>query len=114
MVKRFETVKKNVDFNNMINNGKVLKSDFYNIYYADNNISFAKFGIAVSKKYGNAVERNKIKRQIRNIIDNNKNLFSKNKNYIIMVGKKIKLISYSQMEEDLVKLLQKGKLNEKS
>ena len=113
-MKKYEVVKKNDDFNDIINTGKCLKSYYYNIYYKDINSLYPKFGIAVSKKYGNAVERNKVKRQVRSLIDHYKNLFSNGKNYIIMIRKGVKALTYSEMEQDLVKLLQKGNVNEKN
>lgn len=113
-LKKYEIVKKNDEFNDIINTGKYLKNRFYNIYYKDGNTDFPKFGIAVSKKIGHAVERNKIKRQLRSLIDQHKNLFAKPNNYIIMVRKGVKELSYSEMEEQFVHLLQKGFLNEKN
>ena len=113
-MKKYEVVKKNDEFNDIINTGKCLRNHFYNIYYKDGDFSFPKFGIAVSKKYGNAVLRNKVKRQLRSLIDHHKNLFSNRKNYIIMVRKGVKELSYLEMEQYLVSLLQKGILNEKN
>ena len=113
-MKKYEVVKKNMDFNDIINTGCCLKSNFYNIYYKDVNSSYPKFGIAVSKKFGNAVERNKAKRQVRCLIDQNKKVFLNSKNYIIMVRKRVKDLSYAKMEQEFVLLLQKGFLNEKN
>ena len=104
-MKKYEIVKKNTDFNDIINTGLCLMSRYYNIYYKDSNGDFPKFGIAVSKKIGCAVIRNKIKRQLRTIIDNNKKLFKKKVNYIIIVKKEIKNIDYKEMNDDLVKIM---------
>ena len=49
-MKKYEIVKKNDDFNDIIKTGKFLKSYYYNIYYKDIDEEFPKFGIAVSKK----------------------------------------------------------------
>lgn len=113
-MKKREIVRKNVDFNDIINTGKYLKNSFYNIYYKDGGNSYPKFGIAISKKFGNAVERNKVKRQLRSLIDKYKNLFAKPNNYIIMIRKGVKDISYSEMEDEFVHLIQKGTFNEKN
>ena len=75
LLKKYEIIKKNTDFNDIINTGAYLKNKYYYIYYKDNDYKFSKFGLAVSKKCGNAVERNKIKRQLRMIVDNYKDLF---------------------------------------
>jgi len=113
-LKKYEIVKKNTDFNDIINKGKFFKNNFYVIYYVDSNEEYPKFGLAVSKKCGKAVTRNKIKRQLRMIIDSNKYLFCSNKSYIIMVRNNILKLSFGEMEKKLVELLtQKGKINEK-
>ncbi len=113
-MKKYEIVKKNTDFNDIINTGKFLKNKYYNIYYKDSDNDFPKFGLAVSKKCGNAVERNKLKRQLRFIIDNNKDLFLSKRSYIVMVRKSIVDISFREMEDALVSLVRKGEKNEKN
>lgn len=103
-------MKKNTDFNDIINKGMFLKNKFYSIYYKiGDEKKFPKFGLAVSKKCGNAVVRNKIKRQLRMIIDNNKDLFEDQYNYIIMVRKSIVDISYNEMEDNLIILMKSRK-----
>ena len=107
-MKKYEIVKKNTYFNYIINTGRFISNKYYSIYYKDSEDDFPKFGLAVSKKCGNAVDRNKIKRQLRNIIDDNKKLFSIKMNYIIMVRKEVLNVSYLQMEEQLINLIKKG------
>lgn len=104
-MKKYEIVKKNTDFNDIINKGKYFKNRYYSIYYKDSKDNFPKFGLAVSKKCGNAVVRNKLKRQLRMIITNNKSLFKEKVSYIIMVRKEIINIDYQKMESNLKELL---------
>ncbi len=82
---REHTVKKSIEFNEIIKNSKYVKNDLYVIYYRDNNYSNYRFGISVSKKLGNAVNRNKYKRQTRSIINNYKNNYQNNVDYIIII-----------------------------
>jgi ribonuclease P protein component len=113
-MKKYEIVKKNMDFNDIMNTGAYLKSKYYYIYYKDNGLLYPKFGLAVSKKCGNAVERNKLKRQLRMIVDNHKDLFLNGNNYIIVVRKALIGTSYKQMEENLVQLFLERKTHEKN
>lgn len=96
-----------MEFNNIIDANNKVSNDFYIIYNTPSKIEYPKFGIAVGKKIGTAVERNFIKRQIRRIIDNNKFLFKKNTNYIIIVKKQASLASFSDKEKNLLMLLKK-------
>ena len=104
-MKKIEMIKDQKLFNNIIRKGKFKKNNFFVIYSEINNLDNIKFGIAVSRKYGHAVDRNRIKRQTRAIIDNNRNLFQKNFNYIIMVRKSCLDAEYSILEKALTDLL---------
>lgn len=96
-MRRYETVKSKQDFENNIHNGKFKKNKYYVIYYLPNNLSYNRYGIAVSKKLGHAFLRNKLKRQVRNIIHDSKNMFSKSQDYIIMIRKSYLDLEYSKM-----------------
>ena len=107
-MKRHEMVKSHEDFNEIIKNGKKLKGKYIYIFSKEKNFSKPNFGVAVGKKLGNAVIRNKFKRQFRNIVDKNKFLFKNNNNYIIMIKKEANNASFSELELDLINTLKKG------
>lgn len=104
-MKKYEVVKTHEEFSEIIKNGKVLKNSFYNIYIRKNNLLISRFGIAVSKKNGNAVFRNKMKRRMRNILTNQKKEFQKGYDYIIIMKEKTKEASFEQLNEMLLHLL---------
>jgi len=106
-MKKINIVKSNEDFNNVINKGKIVKNKYFVVYSINNNLNRYRVGISVGKKVCNAVNRNKLKRQVRNILDYNENLCSKNKDYIIIVRKSSFLENYSILEENLVNLLKR-------
>ena len=107
-----DTVKNNRYFNQIISEKNFLQNDYYTIYIKEKKIVSPQFGIAVSKKFGNAVVRNKLKRQLRSIIDQNRNLFANNYDYIIVLRKKCVAEQYQVLFDKLGNLLQKEK-NEK-
>ena len=104
-MKKNEIVKKSQEFTKIIETKKRIYNKFYSIYYNDNNLNITRFGLSVGKKIGNAVTRNKIKRQLKNIIDKNKNLFKNNKDYIIIVRREILDCNFKEMEQQLLNLL---------
>lgn len=101
-------VLENNDFLRTIKTGHKLYSDFFNIYYLENNLIKSRYGISVSKKVGNAVTRNKIKRQIRSIIDLNKKNYQYNKDYIIIVKKDYLKTTFENIKISLNELIEKS------
>lgn len=67
-MKREHRILKNEEFQTIIKTGKLIKSRLCYGYYRPNDLNTLRIGVAVSKKIGNAVVRNKIKRQIKAIV----------------------------------------------
>ena len=111
-MKKINIVKKNIEFNNIINIGKKYYSDIFYVYVL-NNDKFNRFGISVSKKIGNAVTRNKYKRRIKDIID--KYEFKYDGLDIIFISRpKLKECKYDYIKDNIFKLLDMiGEKNEK-
>ena len=104
-MKKRDVVKSNELFNEIIQKGKRISNKYFVICMMKKDIKMNNYGIAVGTKVGNAVIRNKIKRQMRNIIDNNIELFPNYQNYIIICKKDVLDISFNEMEKELVTLL---------
>ena len=108
-MKKCEIVKKSWEFDKIIKNGKCVKNNSFVIYYLDNLDGKKRFGISVSKKIGNAVKRNYYKRIIRKICDINKNIYSKGKDYIIIMRVRGLELSFNELNESILDLLEKIK-----
>lgn len=106
-MKKYETIKSHQEFDDIIANSKYLKSKYIIIYNKDNDFNFSRFGIAVGKKVGNAVTRNKMKRIYRMIIHDNKKLFKNNQDYIIIVKRSSLEAKYNELELDLINLMKR-------
>ncbi len=112
-MKKYEMIKKNKAFSIIINdsNKKYLKNRYFSIYYQKNNLNYNRYGISVPTKTGNAVLRNKIKRQIKNIIDQNN--IQKSYDYVIIIKKDILELNYLEKEKSFLVLINKiGEKNE--
>lgn len=68
-MKATNRIKATDDFALTIKKGKAQRNQSYVIHYRKNDMPYTRVGISVSVKLGNAVTRNRIKRQIRNICD---------------------------------------------
>ena len=115
-MKKINILKESYDFDRIIKNGKPYKYKDYIIYIERKDQKFYKFGFSVGKKIGCAVVRNRIKRQLRAIVD--KKDYQNNFNCIIIVGRGILARNFNEMEENLLKALEtlniyKEEINEK-
>ena len=110
-MKKIEVVKKKEEFNLIIQTCRFFKNNYFTIYIRKREQEISRFGLAISKKVGNAVTRNHLKRQIRALVDKNKDIFSKSCDYIIMIKKECNNATFQQLEENLIKLIKEKKWN---
>lgn len=105
-MKNVNIIKKNHEFQKIIGNKRYLKGKAFILYTSKNNIDNFKYGISVGKKLGNAIVRNKIKRQIRGMI---KIILSeiivKNIGLVIIVRNELLKRSFEENLNELKKLI---------
>lgn len=100
-------IKAHKDFSLIIKNSPFKKNKNFTIYYRPSQFNYSHFGIAVSKKLGNAVIRNKCKRRMRVILDKYKNELRTDFDYIIIMKENSSKISYEELEKSFQKLIKK-------
>ena len=105
-MKKINIVKEKKDFDKAFKLRNQIYSKYAYIYIKDNEAENYRFGICVSKKLGNAVTRNLIKRRVKDIIDKSKLHFA-NKDYIIVLKKSAVSAQYLELKEDLISVLKK-------
>lgn len=98
-MKKRNILKESRDFDRIIKNNRPYKYKDYIIYIERKEQDTYHFGFSVGKKIGCAVTRNKIKRQLKAIVD--KKNYQKGFNCIIIVGRGVLERTFQEMESNL-------------
>ena len=101
-----ERIRKRKDFLFLYKKGKRYRGKYFNLIYLSNDFSFSRMAVVVSKKVGNAVKRNKIKRQMRTLFRRNKSLFKAPLDIIIIAKKEILESSWLTLKGDYFSALE--------
>lgn len=105
-MKNKKIIKKNFEFQEIIGKQKFYRNSSFVIYYTKNDKGYFRYGISVGKKIGNAVTRNKIKRQIRMMIQDQIIKLPKFSYDIIIIARNRMLEkSFDQNQKELIKLI---------
>lgn len=104
-MKKINIIKESREFDRIIKKYKPYKYGDYIIFIEKTDKQIYKFGLSVGKKIGNAVRRNKVKRQLKSIISEKD--YEKGFNCIIIVGKGINEKKYSEIRKNLLNSLEK-------
>ena len=113
MKSKIVALSKNEDFKNLLKERKI-SNKYLTIYFgklSDKNNKKLNISFVVKKKLGNAVNRNKIKRRLRNIMNEAVKKISINLNYSYLVIAKITMINneYTIIKDTLFKDIEKIK-----
>lgn len=111
-MKKTEMIKKRYEFKILFSKGKIYYGKNITMYILKNKFDYNRLGIAVGKKSGRAVDRNKIKRLIRENYKLSEDCVNCGYNILISVNKKcdVKNIDFYDIKKDLQYLLQKSEL----
>tara|TARA_B100000676_G_C17226354_1_gene411673 strand:+ start:69 stop:398 length:330 start_codon:yes stop_codon:yes gene_type:complete len=104
---RLPTLKKSSEFSQIRNKGSYFKSQYFNGYLLrDSNEEKFKLGLIASKKLGNAVERNRAKRRVREAIRTN-NLIEKLQNlrFVLILKKTVLKVPFIDLKQEIEKFL---------
>ena len=104
-------LQKSDDFSSIISTGTKLKNKYFSLYYKESDN--VHYGITVPKKIGHAVIRNKLKRQLKNIISTNEKTIQSCYNYVIIVKEASLTLDYLSLTTNLLELMKKVGKNEK-
>lgn len=107
-MKKINRVRKSQEFQSIIHTGKKYVNQQYALYVLPKKENGARIGISLSKKIGNAVIRNKIKRQVRMMCQELVQFDTCKFDAIIIVRFSYKDLDYASNKKSLEKLLNKA------
>jgi len=95
-MKKEHTIKKSSEFQTIMQTGSKIKTPFFIMYIVEPKEEIFRIGISVPKKLGPAVLRNKIKRQVKNILHDLAKEFPIKKDCIIILNRSFLELSFSE------------------
>ena len=104
-MKEINRIKKYQEFQEIFNLKKYKRNNLFTIYFRNNSYGFARVGLFVTKKNGNAVKRVKIKRQVRSIVDECLDYQKVSKDMIIVISKEYSVDMFQDNRTKLMKLI---------
>ena len=103
-----ESLKNTQQFSNVYNKGKYYTNKYLVMYVLENDLSFNRVGISVSKKVGNSVVRHRLTRLVRESYRLHEKIFNNGLDIVVVVRKDAALMTYEKIESAFLHL---GKLH---
>jgi len=98
-------LRSNMEFKKVYSGGKSYWNRNLVLYVKKNNVGDTRIGYSITKKIGNAVVRNKIRRRMKEIYRLNFNGVKNNYDLILIPKKNIVDISYKELESAMLHIL---------
>jgi ribonuclease P protein component len=106
MLKKKNRIISPIDFKKIFTRGHIRENEHFKVIFNKNNLGYSRYGIIVSSQNCKlAVQRNVLRRRIRNILRNFLLIFSKGFDIVIITKKDCLNMNFSNLTESLEKLL---------
>ena len=109
-MKKSFRVKREKDFKAIFKDGTSFANRKFVVYQLENQQNHFRVGLSVSKKLGNAVTRNQIKRRIRHILQSVKGSLVEHVDFVVIARKGVENLEYAEMEKNLLHVLKLSKI----
>ena len=109
-MKKSFRVKREKDFKAIFKDGTSFANRKFVVYQLENQQNHFRVGLSVSKKLGNAVTRNQIKRRIRHILQSEKGSLVEHVDFVVIARKGVETLEYAEMEKNLLHVLKLSKI----
>jgi len=102
-----------MEFKKVYSGGKNYWNKYLIIYVRKNNLNYTRIGYSISKKVGNSVVRNKIRRRMKEIYRLKLNNIKEGYDIIIIPKRNAVNISYLELESAMLHIFKLGDIIEK-
>jgi ribonuclease P protein component len=96
------------EYSGIYKKGRRIAGQYMIVFLKENQLARNRFGIVTSKKVGNAVIRNRAKRQIREVIRKNLNNLPNSYDMVVVARFNIKAVVFELIEKDFLRLMRKA------
>lgn len=100
-----ERVRKRKDFLYIYKKGSRYRGKGLVLIYLSNNLNYSRMAVVASKKIGNAVVRNRIKRRFRALYRTNKSALKGTFDLVVITEKSIRDMSSNEVHKEFLKAL---------
>ena len=105
---RFTTsLKKNYEFRRLYNRGKSAVSQHAVVYSRRNGRTHNRLGVTVSTKIGGAVQRNRVRRRLKEIYRLNEEMMAPGFDVVIVARMKSRFVGFHELENSVLTLFRK-------
>ncbi len=113
-MKKEQRIKKNEEFSQVFKQGHSVANRQFVLYVLpkEGQVIF-RLGLSVSKRVGNAVTRNRVKRYIREVFHSQKDLLEANVDYVVIARKPAATMNLVEVEQSLLHVMRKARILKK-
>ncbi len=101
-------VLRSADFDRALRSGRRASSEYLALFVSDNGLGRPRLGLAVSRKLGNAVVRNRIKRRLRELTRPLLNQAKGGRDVVIVARARAVDAEFSRLRQEIEMLWSKG------
>ena len=98
-------IKKNIEFKRLYERSKRFYNRDFKLLVSNNTFDYPRFGFTLTRKFGKANKRNKVKRKLKEIIRLNLDKFETGKDYVISPKSHTIESEYKDLENSLIHII---------
>ncbi len=96
-----EKIRRRANYVKIYRYGRRYNTKHFTLIVSHNEEDFSRLGISASKKIGNAVRRNRVKRILREIFRRNKSLLAPFRDYVFVAKKRADELTYREALDEI-------------